>query len=141
MLKVGSTFDYPPLTYIQNGKYVGDDIRIIEDFAKTNKLKINFTKTYWKSLSKDLNNGMFDVAVGGITDNPERKNLFLISLPISQFSKSALVICEDKTKYSSLKQINVKKVRVVENIGGTNLYLIRYILMFVDNPPFVKQFF
>lgn len=117
---VGSTFDYPPLTYIQNNQYLGDDVKIIQEFAADNKLDVKFVKTTWPTLSQDLQNNKFDIAVGGISENAIRKKLFLLSVPYGHSSKVPLIRCSDSTKFTSLSTIDLPQTRVVENKGGTN---------------------
>lgn len=117
---VGSTFDYPPLTYYKNDKPDGYDINIIESFAQANNYSIKFIKTSWPTLNQDLSNKKFNIAVGGITKNPQRKQLFLFSSPIIQSKKAALILCTNLTKYNNIDIINNKSTRVVENKGGTN---------------------
>lgn len=118
---VGSTFDYPPLSYIEHNHYTGNDIKIIHAFAKNNNLKIGFIKTSWSTLTSDMLKNHFIIAIGGITDTSSRRKNFLVSLPIARFNKVALIRCRDMNKYASFAQINAPKTRVVANIGGTHL--------------------
>lgn len=70
---------------------------------------------YYLSDSKDY------IAMGGIADTSSRRKLFLISNPVKTFGKVALVRCSDIYKYNTLAKINRLSIRVVENIGGTNM--------------------
>lgn len=120
LLLVGSTFDYPPLNYIESGNYQGHDIKIIEEFAKDNNYKIQFVKTTWPTLTDDLLKNKFYVAIGGISYNEQRKSLFLLSDPIGYFRKVAVIRCNDSDKFDTESKINRPGIRIVENIGGTN---------------------
>ena len=119
-LVVGSTFDYPPLTYLQDGKYLGDDIKMMQDFSRDNKFILQWVKTSWPNLKNDLLTNKFTVAAGGISDNLERRKLFLISNPLYVTRKAALIRCADISKFRTLAAIDSSTTRVVENAGGTN---------------------
>ena len=119
-IRVGSTFDYPPLTYTESGIYIGRDIKIIKDFAKSNNIDIVFIKTSWPNLNQDLINNKFDIAVGGISINDTRQKLFLFSSPVSQTKKAALILCENINKFKTLASINNPMTNIVENKGGAN---------------------
>jgi cyclohexadienyl dehydratase len=80
-----------------------------------------FVKTTWPTLSQDLAANKFDIAMGGISDNPDRRKQFLISDPILEDGKVPLARSAEIGRYSSLNEINQPQVRVVENAGGTNL--------------------
>ena len=120
IILVGSTFDYPPVTYIESGQYKGHDIRIMQAFAKDNNLTIKFVKTTWPTLSKYLLDNKFTIAIGGISATTERKQLFLLSSPIGTSRKVPLIRCADMQKFNSVSKINSPNTRIVENIGGTN---------------------
>lgn len=121
IINVGSCFDYPPLTYINNtGKYSGSDIQIIEDFAKDNNITIHFVKTSWPKLEDDLKSEKFDIAVGGISNSLNRQKLFLLSEPITNTQKVPLIRCEDINRFRTLDSIDQPSTRVIENEGGTN---------------------
>lgn len=119
-LKIGTTFDYRPFTYIENNQYKGYDIEIIRLIGKELDLKIEFIKTTWKSLKKDLIDEKFDIAIGGITKTEDREKELGITKEYYEFGKCFLVRREDKEKYISLDSVNKKEVRVGVNIGGTN---------------------
>lgn len=117
---VGSTFDYPPLTYIENHQYMGHDIEIIQNFAKNNQLDIKFIPTQWQTLNQDLLEQKFAIAVGGISINPTRQQLFLLSKPIDFSQKVVLMRCNNLKKFNTTLAINQPTTKIVENKGGTN---------------------
>lgn len=121
-LKIGTTGDYPPFTsYNEKTKeFSGSDIEMAKSFGKFSKRKIEFVKTSWPTLSKDLRENKFDIAMSGISASEERRKDFLLSNPVISDGKTPLIRCEDKGKYLSLEEINRPSVKVVENIGGTN---------------------
>ncbi len=120
VLLVGTTGDYPPLTLKTESGYTGTDIQIIQAFAQAKKLSIKFISTTWPGLTQDLLNHKFDVAVGGISENPTRNKLFYRSQTITTTAKAALIRCGDQQRFKSLASIDTESVLIVENRGGTN---------------------
>lgn len=117
---IGTTGDYPPLTYHTESGYSGKDIKIIMDFAKVEHLVIKFTPTTWQTMSQDLSSGKFDAAVGGISENQSRRELFYLSDAIESSAKVPLIRCSDSMRFTSFADIDQESVVVVENRGGTN---------------------
>ena len=83
MLLVGTIGDYPPLTLKTESGYVGVDIQIIQDFAQDKPLEVKFIQTTWPSLTQDLLDNKFDIAIGGISENPARSKAFYLSQTIT----------------------------------------------------------
>ena len=131
-IRVGTTGDYPPLTLYDEKTHTfsGQDVDLLTKFAEQNNLKIDWVKTEWENLSTDFQAGQFDVAIGGISATPKRANSFLFTVPLQRFGKTALVRCNDKSKYVSFDDIDKPIVTVVENIGGTNEEFARKHLRF-----------
>ncbi|MCP4177856.1 MAG: transporter substrate-binding domain-containing protein [bacterium] len=123
VLKVGTTGDYPPITYYnpETGKYKGFAIDMAKSLKDYLNVKVEFIKTTWPTLSNDLESGKFDIAMGGITATKKRAELFLLSNPIMDSGKIALIRKKDKNQFTTLQTIDKKGVIVVENLGGTNL--------------------
>lgn len=120
LLLVGTTGDYPPLTVKSESGFTGKDIGIIQRFAKENGMKLKFVATSWPTLSHDLDQGNFALAVGGISANPERSKLFYLSDSIESSAKVPMIRCRDLDKYTSLATIDNESVIISENRGGTN---------------------
>lgn len=121
-LTIGTTGDYPPLTWRDpgTGDYRGTDIDLAEAFAADAGLAITWVPTTWATMLDDLEAGRFRMAVGGISTTPARKKAALLSAPVAVTGKVALVRSADANTYTSLGAINRPGIRVVENRGGTN---------------------
>lgn len=122
VLLVGTTGDYCPMSCIDKNtnSYVGFDIALAEDLAKSLGVKIKYIPTSWQSLSEDTSNKKFDIAIGGITVTDERKKQALMSKGYLTNGKTILCRKEDVSKYKDLDSINQSGVRVMENPGGLN---------------------
>ena len=119
-LLVGTTGDYPPLTYKVGSNYTGSDIKVIQDFAKSQNMNIKYVATSWPMLSNDLSNKKFMVAVGGISANPERSADFYLSSAVSETHKVPMIKCSDIKRFNNFAAIDSEEVTIVENRGGTN---------------------
>ena len=122
LLRVGTTGDYAPFSeYNQETKtFEGKDIDLIKGFAKDSNEDIHFIQTSWKNAQNDLKNNKFDMFVGGMTINPERKKDFIFSTPLISFHKAAMTQCKNLDRYKSFDDIDSPKTLVIENRGGTN---------------------
>lgn len=122
VLKVGTTGDYMPMSYLdpETGKYVGFDTELTEDLADALGVKIEYVETSWPTLMDDTLAGKFDLAICGITVTDDRKEQALMSDVYLGNGKTVLCRAEDAEKYISIDAINRPEVRVIENPGGLN---------------------
>ena len=122
VLKVGTTGDYQPMSYLDSdtGEYVGFDSELAEDLADDLGVSIEYMETSWQTLMNDVLAGKFDLAICGITINDARKEQALMSDGYLENGKTILCRAEDVDKYTSLEVINQPEVRVMVNPGGLN---------------------
>ncbi|WP_210419699.1 transporter substrate-binding domain-containing protein [Mycolicibacterium sp. ELW1] len=123
VLKVCTTGDYRPLTYRDpaTGQYSGVDIDMAADLAAHLGRTPVFVPTTWSTLVADLTSpGRCDIAMGGITDTPERRRDVDVTRAYLAGGKTALVPAANAERLVTIEQINQPDVRVIENIGGTN---------------------
>lgn len=122
VLRVGSTGDYKPFTFLDKSKneFEGFDIDMARELAKSLGVKVEFVPTQWSNLMADFTAGKFDVAMGGISVTLERAKKAYFSLPYMREGKTPIVRCADKDKYQALSDIDKPGVRVIANPGGTN---------------------
>ncbi|WP_163837011.1 transporter substrate-binding domain-containing protein [Spartinivicinus ruber] len=120
-LRVGTTGDYAPISFAnEQGQLNGFAIDMAEALGKHLNVKIQFVKTSWPTLSQDLKEDKFDIAMGGITYTQSRAKDFLLTNKVIDNGKVALVRCDDINNYLNEELINQSSVRVVVNPGGTN---------------------
>lgn len=120
-LRVGVPGDYAPLAFYDNqGKLIGFDIDMAHSLSSELQLNVRFVLTSWPTLSADLAADKFDIAMGGVTETPGRRNQFALSSPVVNNGKIALTHCDKAKEFESIEAINRKGVRVIVNPGGTN---------------------
>ncbi len=120
VLRVGTTGDYKPFTYLNVSKYEGIDIELAKNLAKTLGAEVKFVKTSWPTLMQDLEANKFDIAMGGISKKLQRQQVGLFSKGYFISGKTTISRCEDKDKYPNLKSIDLPQVKLIVNPGGTN---------------------
>jgi cyclohexadienyl dehydratase len=117
-LRVGTTGDYLPFTFLDNAtqKFRGFDIEMAEALG----VRIEFVQTAWPQLMKDFEADKFDIAMGGITITLDRQKKGPFSSPIMREGKTPIARCADQGKYQTLADIDKPGTRVIINPGGTN---------------------
>ena len=121
-LRVGTTGDYPPFSFVesQTGQYQGSDIDQARALAAALHRRVVFVPTTWGTLAADLAAGRFDIAMGGISVNAQRAAQGAFTAPYLHDGKTPVVRCEEVARFQSIEQINRPDVRLIVNPGGTN---------------------
>jgi cyclohexadienyl dehydratase len=122
VLRVGTTGDYKPFTYLDKatGKYEGYDIDQAEALAAALGVKLELVATTWPTLAKDFVADKFDVAMGGVSITLDRQKKGYFTVPVMREGKTPIVRCTDKDKFQTVEDIDKAGVRVIVNPGGTN---------------------
>ncbi len=119
-LRVGTTGDYKPFTFLDDGTYEGFDIEMAERIAEKMELELEFVKTSWPTLMEDLKADKYDIGMGGISRTLGRQLEARYSHPYLTYGKTPLVHADNTDRFSSLEDIDQPDVRIGVNPGGTN---------------------
>ncbi|MCR4764934.1 MAG: transporter substrate-binding domain-containing protein [Bacteroidaceae bacterium] len=121
-LLVGTTGDYRPLSYLDDGTYWGFGIEVAQHIATCLGVKAEFVKTSWPTLTADVQADpqTFDLAIGGITITDARCETMLMSDGYLANGKTILCRASDAERFQSLADIDKPEVRVMVNPGGLN---------------------
>ena len=122
VLRVGSTGDYKPFTFLDKSKgaFEGFDIDMANELGRALGVKVEFVPTSWPTLMKDYEAGQFDIAMGGISITLERAKKAYFSSAYMREGKTPIARCADKDKFQTIADIDKPGVRVITNPGGTN---------------------
>ncbi|MDL2313999.1 transporter substrate-binding domain-containing protein [Desulfovibrio sp. OttesenSCG-928-C14] len=120
IIRVGTTGDYLPFCMLENGKYYGHDVDVMQMLAKELGVEIEWVHTTWPTIMKDFHADKFDVAVGGLARTLTRAKVAELLPPYAPFGKVALMRKEHKDRFTSVEAMNQPDVRVIKNPGGTN---------------------
>ncbi|OFA05002.1 cyclohexadienyl dehydratase precursor [Duganella sp. HH101] len=120
VLRVGTTGDYKPFSSRAGNDFVGLDIDLAADLARTLGVPVQIVPTSWPSLMKDFGDDKFDIALGGVSITPERQKQGLFSVGYLRDGKTPITRCENSARFQTLAQIDQPGVRLIVNPGGTN---------------------
>jgi cyclohexadienyl dehydratase len=122
VLRVGTTGDYQPFTSLDRatGAYSGFDVDMARSLAAALGVRLEFAPTAWPRLARDLQDGAFDIAMGGVSVTLDRQKLGFFSAPYLRDGKTPIARCADVSKYQTLADVDRPGVRVIVNPGGTN---------------------
>lgn len=122
VLRVGTTGDYEPFSVRDTAAdiYRGFDIDQADALAGALGVKLEFVQTNWSRLATDLQDGKFDLALGGVSVTLERAKDGFFSVAYLSDGKTPIARCADQERFSSLAEIDRADVRVIVNPGGTN---------------------
>jgi len=141
ILRIGTTGDYAPFSVEIAGTLGGSDINKAEMLAQVHlHVRPVYIHTTWASMSDDLSQGAFDLAIGGVSVSPAREAIGAFSKPYASSGKTILARCDEQKKFrKGLAAVDKPAVRVIVNPGGTNEQYVRSnlhharIIVFPDN--------
>ena len=133
-LRVGTTGDYKPFTYLVtnttilpnstfiNTTYIGADIDAAQSLSNALGLPKppQLVATKWANITSDLTAGKFDIAMGGVSITLARARTAFFSTATQRVGKTACIRCSDASKFVDLATLDQPGVKVAVNPGGTN---------------------
>lgn len=81
ILVVGTSDDYPPYTFSQNGQVVGFDIDLVREVARRMRCELELRVMSFDILLLELQRGTIQVIAAGLTPTPERSCKVFFSSP------------------------------------------------------------
>lgn len=91
---VGTSADFPPFEYIENGQFVGFDMDLMREIAKIAGFELKFVDMSFDSLIPALRAGQIDVAAAAMTITEERKKVVDFSMPY-WFADQSIIVKAD----------------------------------------------
>jgi len=147
-LRVGYHPENLPFSFVNdNGDLVGFDVELMHVLARELKVEIEFIEWTYETVLKDLNQGKFDIAIGGLIVNPGRLTKVNFSNPYMNITTAVVVKDHRRYEFKSWRAIDKKlntRVGVVgeKRANNVKLYLPNteivlletYSDFFTDNP-------
>ena len=127
-LRIGTTGDYAPFSIRTDTEsdtstkpgFSGIDIQMAYNLARYLNVEAVFVSTTWPTLMADLEAGLFDIAMSGVSQTAQRETVAFFSHAYLTGGKTPIARCSDSHKFDSLKNIDQPGVRIIVNPGGTN---------------------
>jgi ABC-type amino acid transport substrate-binding protein len=137
-----------PFSFINdNGDLVGFDVELMHMLARELKVEIEFVEWTYETLFNDLNQGKFDIAIGGLIVNPERLAKANFSNPYMNMTTAVVVQDHRRNDFKSWRRIDEKLVvrlgvvgerrakNVKQYLPNTEIVLLEtYSEFLTDNP-------
>ena len=151
VLRVGTTGDYKPFSYVKAGEnqatkqFAGIDIDMAQNLADSLGVKLRLVQTSWPTLMADLAADKFDVGMSGISRALKRRRHAFFSDQYVIGGKTSIGRCDDVSKLNSLERIDRPDIRVVVNPGGTNQKFVQAnirkakVMVYSDNNTIFEQ--
>ena len=90
-LRIGTYFVNPPFEFIDKTERVGFEVDLMNEVASRLSLKPVFVNTTWEKILQQMQEGMYDCIVGGITITAERKRTLAWSTPYMTTTLSLVI--------------------------------------------------
>jgi polar amino acid transport system substrate-binding protein len=113
-LSVGSDIPYPPLEFGRAPDYKGFDVDFVTEIGKRLGLKVQFVKTPFETIIRNLAQGKFDMVASSTTITEERKREVDFSVPYFLADQSLMV-----KKGSGIATVDELKGKVIGAQLGT----------------------
>lgn len=88
---VGTSADFPPFEYVENGAFVGFDVDLIKAIAEEMGFEVEIRDMSFDSLIAALVSGNLDIVISGMTITPERGEVVSFSKPYWTADQSVVV--------------------------------------------------
>ena len=111
-LMVGTSADYPPFAFIQDGKLVGFDIDLITILAKELGYSVEIKDMETQSLLDEFKNEDLDIAIGALNPTKQAMKAFDFSGEY-YFPKYAIIYMRNNKSLNSEKDLNGKVIGIV----------------------------
>ncbi|MEM6463861.1 MAG: cation:dicarboxylase symporter family transporter [Pseudomonadota bacterium] len=107
VLRVGVNPNVMPFSYENNdGNLVGYDVEMMYRFAQSMNVELTFIPFSWQSLTQDLADNSFDIAIGGLYITHRRLETVTVSDPYYENPLALIVRTDQVDNFSSRDQIN-----------------------------------
>lgn len=94
-LIVGTTANYPPLVYLDNGRIVGIEADFVTALAGELNRKLEIIDMPWEDLADALKSGQVDVVMAGVSITDHRKTLAAFTDPYMEIGQMTLIRTAD----------------------------------------------
>ncbi len=125
-IKAVTDATFPPMEFVENNKYTGFDIELVEAIGQQLKRPIEWTNVDFKGLIPSLTSKRADIAVSGIYITPERAQV--VNFANSYLAGGLVAMVKDNnTTIKTLDDLKGKRISV--QIGTKSVQWLR------DNIP------
>lgn len=110
VLKVATDATFPPMEFMEEGKFTGFDVELVEAVAAKMGKKVEWVNIDFKGLIPGLVSKRFDMAVSAIYITDERKKV--VDFTDAYYAGGLVALVKEGSPLQSPKDLNGKKVSV-----------------------------
>ena len=110
VIKVATDATFPPMEFMENDKFAGFDIELVEAVAAKMGKKVEWVNIDFKGLVPGLVSKRFDMAVSAIYITDERKKV--VDFSDSYYAGGLVAMVKEGSPIKTLKDLDGKKVSV-----------------------------
>lgn len=116
VLRVGTSADFPPFSFMENGKHTGFDIELVQEIAKHLNYSVEIINMPFSTILAAIQLGNIDVIAAGLTETKERSKQVLF-LPQHLKAVPYIILTKNIVLSHGISDLNGKEV--VVNDGYT----------------------
>jgi polar amino acid transport system substrate-binding protein len=110
ILIVGSSIDYPPFEYFQNGKMVGFDIDLVNEIARRLNYHVKIQDMSFDAIIGALQSKRIDLAISSLSPTPARARA--VDFSLLYHTSSLAVVSLETHPITQVEQLKGQKVGV-----------------------------
>ncbi len=119
-LRVGYNPDNLPFSFFnETGELVGFDVELMHGLAGELGVTLEFIPWTYDTLYRQMNTGEFDIAIGGLEFNLERRAYLAFSMPYMTVTASLVVPDHLRGQFTSWEDIDQNKIVRLGITGGS----------------------
>ncbi len=113
VLVVGTNTDYPPFSFIKDGKLTGFEIDVVQELGKRLNKNLDYKDMAFTNLMPELQSGKIQIVAAGMTPTPERAKRVLFAPP-HLAGDPLVIVTMNPNKVTGLEDLRGKEVVVNE---------------------------
>ncbi len=132
-LRVGYNPDSLPFSFFNDhGQLVGYDVELMHGLARDLGVTLEFVPWRYGTLYRQMNSGEFDIAIGGLEFNLERRAYLAFSEPYMTITAGLVVPDHRRGEFTSWEDIDQKQIVRFGITGGSRARIAQEVLPDTD---------
>jgi len=138
VLRVGTSGEYPPFTFLEQGKLKGIEIDLAQRFAEENRRTIELVQLPLAELMPALVADRIDVIMAGFSETPEREASARFTQPYLEVGQMALIRRSELDLRSGQGLIDTPETRIGFRSATTGEQFLRSTIKRAQLRPFAE---
>lgn len=118
-LRIGTSGEYAPLTFRQDGQLAGLEIDMARAIGKQLQVKTELVELPFEQLIKALRNNKIDIIMSGMSITEERSRKVLFTDPYMEIGQMGMIRIDDLVEWSQPRTLLAKGKKIGVKAGTT----------------------